>query len=105
MQKSNFFTSLPENLQSEVLESIVTASSVRIERIISKGHISPDSGWHDQKEHEWVLVLQGHAILEFEQVGKHELKAGDHVNIPCHAKHRVAWTDPDCVTIWLAVFY
>jgi cupin 2 domain-containing protein len=26
-------------------------------------------------------------------------------NIPTRCKHRVEWTDPDVVTIWLAVHY
>ncbi|MFP8878842.1 MAG: phosphoribosylaminoimidazole carboxylase, partial [Myxococcota bacterium] len=33
------------------------------------------------------------------------LGPGDHLNIPAHTRHRVAWTDPDQATIWLAIFY
>ncbi len=33
------------------------------------------------------------------------MKPGDFVNIPAHKKHRVEWTTPDELTIWLAVFY
>jgi len=34
-----------------------------------------------------------------------DMNAGDYINIPAHAKHRVAWTAPDTETIWLVVFY
>ena len=101
----NIFDSLPKNLSSEVFENIVQSSSVRIERIISKGHRSPDEGWYDQDEHEWVMVLQGHAILEFEDGSTCDLSAGDHINIAAHVKHKVIWTDMNQLTIWLAVFY
>ncbi len=104
---------LPENLfdvqaalPEEVTDILVNGHGVRVERITSHGHRSPDGFWYDQEEHEWVVVLQGAARLEFE--GKDdsvELQAGDHVNIPAHRRHRVAWTTPDEPTIWLAVFY
>ena len=33
------------------------------------------------------------------------MKAGDHLTISAHQKHRVEWTMPDAPTIWLAVSY
>jgi cupin 2 domain-containing protein len=105
MKAANLFTCLPDNLESEVFEDIVCAQSVRIERIISKGHASPAAGWYDQDENEWVIVLEGSAALVFEDGIRCDLCAGDYLNIPAHTKHKVAWTDPDKLTIWLAVFY
>ncbi len=105
MNSINLLASLPEKLDSEVFEDIVRSSTVRIERIISKGHQTPDGKWYDQDENEWVMVMQGGASLEFEDGSKCDLSAGDYVNIPAHVKHRVAWTVPNEVTIWLAVFY
>jgi cupin 2 domain-containing protein len=79
---------------------------VRIERIVSKGHSSPESGWYDQEENEWVVVLKGAAKLRFEQDGKLvELDAGDYINIPARVRHRVEWTNPEMETVWLAFFY
>lgn len=101
----NLLQELPIDLQAEVFQDIVRASSVRIERIISKGHTSPDSGWYDQDEDEWVMVVQGSGTLEFGDGSQCELAAGDYINIPAHQKHRVAWTDPSQLTVWLAVFY
>jgi glyoxylate utilization-related uncharacterized protein len=33
------------------------------------------------------------------------LKRGDYLYIPPHARHRVEWTDPDHVTVWLAIHH
>ncbi|MBB3063317.1 cupin domain-containing protein [Microbulbifer rhizosphaerae] len=101
----NIFSSLPEDLSAEVFEDIVSSESVRIERIVSKGHTSPESGWYDQEESEWVIVLQGAARLLFDDGREESLDTGDFINIPAHIKHKVSWTDPYSTTIWLAVFY
>ncbi len=105
MNPTNIFDSLPKTLHKEVFEDIVHSQTVRIERIVSRGHTSPDSGWYDQEESEWVMVIEGRASLEFENGSRCNLSAGDYVNIPAHIKHRVAWTDPNEITVWLAVFY
>ena len=101
----NLLSSLPERLDDEVFDSILEAGNVRIERILSRGHTSPASGWYDQDEHEWVLVLEGAGAVQFEEGREVRLEKGDHLSIPAGARHRVSWTDPDRVTIWLAVFY
>jgi cupin 2 domain-containing protein len=105
MNPLNLLDSLPQDLSSEAFDDLVRSPSVRIERIVSKGHSSPDSGWYDQDENEWVMVVQGKASLEFEDGARCDLSAGDYMNIPAHTRHKVAWTDPDDVTVWLAVFY
>ena len=70
----------------------------------SDGNYSPASGWYDQMEDEWVLVLQGAGRIQFEDGTEQTLYAGDHINIAAHQKHRISWTDPSEITIWLAVF-
>lgn len=100
----NIFSDLPQDLSEEVFEVLASSNDVIIERIISKGHISPETGWYEQERHEWVMVLKGHAILTFED-SELELKAGDFVNIPAMKKHKVSWTDPEQETIWLAMHY
>ena len=101
----NIFDCIPENLDEEIFQQLVDGDSIRIERIISRGHSSPESGWYDQDRNEWVLVLKGEAILLLKDEPPVNLKAGDYINIPAHKKHRVEWTDPDSETIWLAVHY
>lgn len=106
MTKQNFFTHVPNRIDDEIFETILHASDVTIERIISKGQASPPEFWYDQDRNEWVMVVQGQARLRFENGNEIlELRSGDYVNIPAHCKHRVEWTDPDQVTIWLAVHY
>ena len=101
----NIFSPLPENIGKEVFDELVHHQNVRIERIISKGHTSPDDGWYDQSENEWLIVLEGSGAILFEDGNEVNLNKGDYLNIPSHSKHKVTWTDPDNVTIWLAVFY
>lgn len=101
---ANLFADLPDPLLDEQFMVLLEAAQVRIERIVSRGHASPDGFWYDQDWAEWVVVLKGAAALEFE--GRTvELTAGDCLNIPAHQKHRVVWTTPDGPTIWLAVHY
>lgn len=102
---NNILDSIPADLSNEVFDDLVTSDKVRIERIISKGHTSPDFGWYDQDQSEWVIVIAGSAIIGFDDKPSVTLKAGDYLNIPAHEKHKVAWTDPDVETVWLAVFY
>lgn len=101
----NLFEAIPENLSDEVFEQLAVGGAVRIERIVSKGHSSPASGWYDQAQDEWVAVLRGEAVLEFEGRPPVTLKPGDYLTIPAHQRHRVVWTAPDVETIWLAVHF
>ncbi len=100
----NLFNNLPASIPQELIEVIAASQHVRIERITSHGHTSPENFWYDQEEHEWVIVLKGAARLRFVDDSL-ELKPGDFVNIPAHKRHRVEWTTFDEPTIWLAVFY
>ena len=97
---------IPAKLPEELLETICSTKYVKIERIVSRGHSSPEGFWYDQDLNEFVLVVQGSAGLQLE--GKDDiviLKAGDFLNIGSHVRRRVAWTDSSCETIWLAVHY
>ena len=98
----NLFSDIPMSLPAEFVNVLAADANVRIERIVSYGHASPDGFWYDQDQHEWVIVLQGAARLQFED-RIIDLKPGDHVNIPAHQRHRVIWTTPDEPTVWLAV--
>jgi len=105
MSLNNIFKAIPKNLEAEVFERLVDSDGVRIERIVSKGHKSPESGWYDQDQNEWVMVLRGKAKLSFEDGSTITMKEGDYINIQAHRKHKVEWTHPTIETIWLAVHY
>lgn len=104
MIKQNLLLNIPAEIPDEICEELLSSGGMRIERIVSKGHCSLESDWCDQDENEWVLLVQGEAVLEFEAGEQLRLAAGDYLNIPAHKKHRVAWTAPDIETVWLAVF-
>lgn len=101
---TNLFSDLPEQLPKELFQVLLSSGSVRIERIVSHGHTSPEGFWYDQDQHEWVIVLKGAATLRFEDRSL-EMRPGDFVNIPAHQRHRVEWTTPGEPTIWLAIHY
>ena len=103
---TNLFADLPGHLPGELFTTLLEADSVRIERIVSHGHASPEGFWYDQDQHEWVVVLKGAARLAFEGDEQPvEMMQGEFVNIPAHKRHRVEWTTPDGPTVWLAVHY
>ncbi len=101
-------STLPHPMDKEDFQDIFKSNTVRIERIVSTGQISPPNFWYNQEENEWVIVLKGKAILNMQDnhgaITKHILNAGDYINIPPHTKHRVDYTDTHAPTIWLAVF-
>ena len=101
----NIFESIPGVLHSEVFEVLAEGGDVKVERIVSRGHASPDRGWYDQDKNEWVMVLRGKAVIAFPDKQSITLGEGDYLNIIAHEKHRVDWTDPHIETIWLAVHY
>jgi len=101
---TNIFDDLPQHVPKEVVQTLIQAADVRIERIISHGHASAPDFWYDQPQHEWVIVLKGAARLEFED-GMIAMKPGDFINIAAFRKHRVDWTTPDEPTVWLGVRY
>jgi len=105
VESGNIYKQIPDDLSKEIYELLVKNNNVKIERIISMGHKSPDTGWYDQEQNEWVLVLKGNASISFENEAVVNLKEGDYINLPAHKKHRVTSTSPITETIWLAIFY
>jgi cupin 2 domain-containing protein len=106
MESGNLLSNVPADLPEELMTTLVASPHAKIERIVSKGHCSPDGFWYDQDQHEWVLLVQGEAGLQFEDTPEvMHLTPGRYVHIPAHCKHRVAWTSSQPEAIWLAVFY
>ena len=101
---ANIFDDVPQNMPKEVVQALLQAGDMRIERIVSHGHASAPDFWYDQPQSEWVIVLQGAAKLQFEDRTV-DMKPGDFINIPAFKKHRVEWTTPDEPTVWLGVRY
>ena len=47
---NNLFNDLPTNLPDNFLTTLLNAANVRIERIVSHGHVSPEGFWYNQDE-------------------------------------------------------
>ncbi len=105
MKTSNIFENIPKNLNNELFENLLTKDNLKIQKIVSYGNTTPEYEWYDQEENEWVIVLEGEAVLSFEEREDIRLKKGDFINIPAHTKHRVSWTTKSEETIWLAIHY
>ncbi|MFI4874509.1 MAG: cupin domain-containing protein [Blastopirellula sp. JB062] len=106
MQIMDLLADLPTNLPQELFETLLQTETLRIERIVSRGHVSPPNDWYDQDEHEWVLLLSGAARIEIEDSPELiELRPGQALLLPARQRHRVAWTDPDQASVWLAIFF
>jgi cupin 2 domain-containing protein len=100
----NLFDDLSQHSHDEQFIDLFSGPGIRIERIVSTGQASPPDSWCDQAWTEWVLVVSGAAAILFEgEAEPRRLRAGDYLLIPAHRRHRVAWTDRDVPTIWLAV--
>jgi cupin 2 domain-containing protein len=102
---TNLFADIPADLPEEFIQRLLSTSNLRIERIVSLGHASPEGFWYDQETHEWVLLGKGAARLLLEGAEPIDLRPGSFVIIPAHQRHRVEWTDPEQPTIWLAIHY
>lgn len=104
MVDGNIFTGIPAQLPQELFTVLLDNSAVRIERIVSRGHRTEDDDWYDQDGDEWVILLQGQAVIVYERdLGAITLNPGDYLLIPAHVRHRVDWTAPEIDTVWLAV--
>jgi len=101
---NNVFDQIPERFPAELFTELLSAGSVRIERVVSFGQTSPDGFWYDQPENEWVVLLEGSAQLRFED-RLVDLAPGDYLNIPAGNRHRVEKTSQAGRTVWLTIFY
>jgi cupin 2 domain-containing protein len=105
VRSGNLLQGIPTTLPDEWTTTLGGTSDVRVERILSRGHRSPDGFWYDQEQTEFVLLVAGAAVVEFEGAAPRSLSSGDWLEIPARVRHRVAWTDPNTDTVWLAVFF
>ncbi|MFE4108110.1 cupin domain-containing protein [Almyronema epifaneia] len=92
--------SLPE---AECFEPLARGEKVLIERIVSSGQQTPAGQWYDQPQAEWVVLLQGQAVVTYEDGDRYTLNPGDYLLIPAHCRHRVDYTSQQPPCIWLAI--
>jgi cupin 2 domain-containing protein len=98
----NLFDLPPLPLSEELLTVLAENGKVRIERIISTGQTSD---WYDQAETEFATLLEGGAVIEFNDCRSVTLSKGDALIINPHERHRVSYTSSEPPCVWLCVFY
>ena len=104
MEKYNIFEKIIVDKTEEIFFEIFKNETIKVEKIVSNGQKSVENFWYEQEKSEFILLLEGFAILEFEN-REVELKKGDCLNIEAMEKHRVKFTSLNEPTIWFAVFY
>lgn len=117
----NIFENISPNNSEESIEILYKNMNSRIERIISSGQTTPENIWYDQIEEEWIVLLQGEAVLLIKKMDNDpdwekdtktnsnmykeiKLKKGDTFLIKAHQKHRVIYTSQNPPCIWLCYF-
>ncbi len=104
MNKSNILSNILVDKKNEQFFDIFKNENIRIETIVSNGQKSKKDFWYEQDENEFVMIVQGDAILEFNDK-EVKMSKGDYLIIEKHIRHRVKYTSQTQATIWLAVFY
>lgn len=86
---------------TEITKILEKGKYFRIEKIMSNCSSSEKGFWYDQKEDEFVMIIEGEARLNIE--GRiNIMKKGDYIFIKKHTKHRVEATTENC--LWLCIF-
>jgi len=93
---------LPLPLTKELVTILIENKNIRIERIISAGQVSD---WYDQTQTEFVVLLDGNAVIEFENGRNAAMSKGDALLIDPHERHRVSFTSVHPLCVWLCIFW
>jgi cupin 2 domain-containing protein len=102
----NLLTGPPPPPGSERFTVLLETPAWRLELIHSNQAACPAEGWSEQALHEWVVLLQGSALMQLDGESRpRALDRGDQLLIPAGVRHRVLTTDPDPGTVWLALFW
>jgi cupin 2 domain-containing protein len=94
----NLFQDALPPAQGERFEPLLQHKNLVIERIISSAAIAATE--FVQEQDEWVLLVQGSAVLEIDGATK-SLKAGDYLFLPAKTPHTVKQVSAGA--LWLAV--
>lgn len=89
----------------ETFLELYSDEKILIEKIISFGQTTPGEQWLEQDRNEWVLLVQGNAVLKFDDGTSKNLSPGDYLFIEKNRRHRVDMTSENPYCIWLAVHF
>jgi cupin 2 domain-containing protein len=82
----------------EIFTPLLTHKNITINRIVSADTLEAKT--YIQEEDEWVILLEGEAILQIE-AKERKLSKGDSLLIPAKTPHKVLHTQQG--TLWLTV--
>lgn len=94
----NLYENIKFSKKEEIIDYFFQNEKYTVERILSSGQTT---GFMDQIEDEWVILLEGEASIMYEDDTVVYLKRGDALFIPAHCIHRVSKTSENC--IWIAI--
>jgi cupin 2 domain-containing protein len=100
----NFTYEKPSGLIGERNVMLFENDKIKIEKIISEGFKSKKDFWYDQSESEYIYILQGIGILQFENKKKLKIKKSGSFLIEPHIKHRIYKTSKKPPCVWLCMF-
>jgi len=95
---TNLFDYTTPPAGSEDLYELFSNKKVTINRIVSNQ--LENGSWYEQDEDEWLVLLEGEAILEMES-SCITLKKGETLFIPALQRHKVQKTS--ATALWLTV--
>jgi len=103
LKKGNIFNHAPSGNSHEVFTTLFESQQFKIESITGLRSYDRPGEWYDQLQDEWVILLQGNAMIEIRDEEIIELEAGDYIFLPAHKVHRVNQTSKTPHCIWLAI--
>lgn len=102
---NNFYTGFTQGQLLENYEILLFGKKFNIDKIISKGYVTPDDEWIIEDTNEFVMLLKGKAELVLEDGQKIKLTEGDYFVIPKNIKHKVTRTSRRPLCYWLTIHY
>lgn len=97
---------LPENWDGceEYTETMLSGDNWRLERIISRGHVSPEGFWYEQNEDEWGRGAPRRGRNHVGRRNEMHVKKRRKRAYSAKCRHRVSRTSENPECIWLCFF-
>lgn len=98
MTPENLFANAAPPQEGERFEALLSHKGLVVERIVSSSEIASQE--YVQEQDEWVVLLQGEAVLEVNGESV-QLRSGDYIFLPSKTPHTVLRVSDGA--LWLAV--
>jgi cupin 2 domain-containing protein len=89
-----------------VIETLAETRSIKIDRITARGQVSPPGDFAPEPSNEFILLLKGQLILEYEgDDHKVTLEPGDFAHKGTDQRTRADYTSEEEETVWVKISY